>query len=103
MYTVESARGGAREKGRSNSLTTLECAILAAGQSAVTLNGVDAGRGRAAVDGENFCWSEAAAAIDNPTLDRREARGARRKIEEYSLVVLFFEASPIVPNPMDEG
>jgi hypothetical protein len=67
----------------------LECAILVARQLALTLNGVEVGRGRAAADGDDFRWNKAAAAIDNPTLDRRGARGARRKIEENSLVILF--------------
>lgn len=41
--------------------------------------------GLTAVEVEDFCCNDAAAAAENPTVERREEKGIRRKAEENSL------------------
>lgn len=69
------------------SLTTFECAILDEMWDAfLALNGVVGVKERAVPEGDGLFWNEAATATETPTEDRRGKGGARRKIEENSLI-----------------
>lgn len=62
------------------------CGIFVEVEEALTRS-VEEGRERAAVEGEDFCCRETAAAAESPREDRSEERGARRNAEENSLAV----------------